>query len=450
MALATIGYFILTLAILVTVHEYGHYWVGRRCGVKALTFSVGFGPSLWRRTDKNGTEWVVAALPLGGYVRFLDEREGAVPSDEQPFCFNRQSALARAAIIAAGPITNFILAILVYTAISMLGVSGRLPVVGDVEPDSAAFHAGFERGQTIVAVDGEPTPTQYRLHMQLINRIGETGSINFDLRYPESTALYQASLPIDNWLTGDDRPEIYQSLGFGYFYPDMPALIERVIDGGPADLAGILAGDEITAINGVAVKDWRAAVEQIKVRPLQSVEVELLRTGSRVTAVVETQAITLDDGVQHGRIGVQAAAVELPASMMVIQRYGPLEALYQGFARTGELIAFTFSSIKKMLMGLISTSSLSGPVSIAKMASATASSGFIPYMEFLALLSVSLGVLNLLPIPVLDGGHLMYIAIEAITRRPVSERLQIWGQQLGLVLILSIMALALYNDISHF
>ncbi|HCX26209.1 MAG TPA: RIP metalloprotease RseP, partial [Cellvibrionales bacterium] len=261
MALATIGYFILTLAILVTVHEYGHYWVGRRCGVKALTFSVGFGPSLWRRTDKNGTEWVIAALPLGGYVRFLDEREGSVPSDEQPFCFNRQSALARAAIIAAGPITNFILAILVYTAISMLGVSGRLPVVGDVEPDSAAFHAGFERGQTIVAVDGEPTPTQYRLHMQLINRIGETGSINFDLRYPESTALYQASLPIDNWLTGDDRPEIYQSLGFGYFYPDMPALIERVIDGGPADLAGILAGDEITAINGVAVKDWRAAVE---------------------------------------------------------------------------------------------------------------------------------------------------------------------------------------------
>lgn len=450
MALATIGYFILTLAILVTVHEYGHYWVGRRCGVKALTFSVGFGPSLWRRTDKNGTEWVVAALPLGGYVRFLDEREGEVPIEEQRFCFNRQSKLARAAIIAAGPITNFILAILVYTAINMSGVSGRLPVVGDVEPDSAAFHAGFERGQTIVAVDGEPTPTQYRLHMQLINRIGETGSINFDLRYPESTALYQASLPIDNWLAGDDRPEIYRSLGFGYFYPEMPALIERVIDDGPADLAGILAGDEITAIDGVEVNDWRAAVEQIKVRPLQSVEVELLRAGSRITAVIEIQAITLDDGDQQGRIGVQAAAVELPASMMVVQRYGPIEALYQGFARTAELIAFTFSSIKKMLMGLISTSSLSGPVSIAKMASATASSGFIPYMEFLALLSVSLGVLNLLPIPVLDGGHLMYIAIEAISRRPVSERLQIWGQQLGLVLILSIMALALYNDISHF
>jgi regulator of sigma E protease len=325
-----------------------------------------------------------------------------------------------------------------------------LPVIGDVEPDSAAFHAGFERGQTIVAVDGEPTPTQYRLHMQLINRIGETGVINFDLRYPESTALYQASLPIDNWLAGDDRPEIYGSLGFGYFYPEMPALIERVVEGGPADVAGILAGDRITAIDGIAVKDWRAAVEQIKGRPLQPVEVELLRDGGTVNTVVNTQAITLDDGVQHGRIGVQAAAVELPASMMVVQRYGPLEALYQGFARTGELIAFTFGSIKKMLMGLISTSSLSGPVSIAKMASATASSGFIPYMEFLALLSVSLGVLNLLPIPVLDGGHLMYIGIEAITRRPVSERLQIWGQQLGLVLILSIMALALYNDISHF
>ena len=450
MALATIGYFILTLAILVTVHEYGHYWVGRRCGVKALTFSVGFGPSLWRRTDKNGTEWVIGALPLGGYVRFLDEREGAVASDQLSFCFNRKSKLARAAIIAAGPITNFILAILVYTGISMLGVSGRMPVVGDVEPDSAAFHAGFERGQSIVAVDGEPTPTQYRLHMQLINRIGETGTIEFDLRYPESTAIYQASLPIKTWLAGDDRPEIYGSLGFGYFYPEMPALIERVVDNGPADLAGILAGDRITAIDGIAVNDWRAAVEQIKVRPLQSVEVELLRSGNVVNTIIETQAITLDDGTQQGRIGVQAAAVELPASMMVIQRYGPVDALYQGFVRTGELIVFTFSSIKKMLMGLISTSSLSGPVSIAKMASATASSGFIPYMEFLALLSVSLGVLNLLPIPVLDGGHLMYITIEAVSRRPVSERLQTWGQQLGLVLILGIMALALYNDISHF
>ena len=450
MALATIGYFILTLAILVTVHEYGHYWVGRRCGVKALTFSVGFGPSLWRRTDKHGTEWVIAALPLGGYVRFLDEREASVPSDQQQFSFNRQSKLARAAIIAAGPVTNFILAILVYALINMLGVSGRLPVIGDVAADSPAFHAGFEAGQTIVAVDGEPTPTQYRLHMQLINRIGETGVIHFDLQYPQSTAVYQASLPINHWLAGDDRPDFYSSLGFAYFYPDTPALIERVVDGGPADLAGITAGDRITAIDGNVVDDWRAAVELIKVRPSQSVEVALLRDNQPVIAIVNTQAILLEDGSEQGRIGVQAVPVEWPASMTVVQRFGPIEALYQGVILTGELIAFTFSSIKKMLLGLISTSSLSGPVSIAKMASATASSGFIPYMEFLALLSISLGVLNLLPIPVLDGGHLMYIAIEAVSRRPVSERLQIWGQQLGLVLILSIMALALYNDISHF
>lgn len=450
MALATIGYFILTLAILVTVHEYGHYWVGRRCGVKALTFSVGFGPSLWRRTDKNGTEWVVAALPLGGYVRFLDEREGAVPADQQSMSFNRQSKMARAAIIAAGPITNFILAILVYAVINMAGVPGRAPVVGDVAADSAAFHAGFERGQTIVAVDGKPTPTQYRLHMQLVNRIGETGSIDFDLQYPNSNAVYQASLPIDNWLASDDRPDFYASLGFDYFYPDMPALIERVVDDGPADLAGILAGDKITAIDDIVVDDWHAAVELIKVRPEQTVEVELLRQDVTLSVYVQTQAIMLEDGVKQGRMGVQAAPPVLPESMIVVQHYGPIDALYQGFIRTSEVIAFTFSSIKKMLMGLISTSSLSGPVTIAKMASATASSGFIPYMEFLALLSVSLGVLNLLPIPVLDGGHLMYIAIEAISRKPVSERLQIWGQQLGLVLILGIMALALYNDITHF
>lgn len=446
----TLVYFILTLAILVTVHEYGHYWVARRNGVRVLTFSIGFGPTLWSRKDRNGTDWVIAALPLGGYVKMLDEREAPVAPADQAFSFNQQSKAARAAIVSAGPIANFLLAVLVYWAVNLIGVPGALPVVGKVAVDSPAYHAGFDSGQTILAVDGRSTPTRYRLHMQLVSRIGETGVILFDLKYPDSGLIYQVELPIERWLSEDERPDFYSSLGFQYFYPPTPVVIDEVIEGGAALAAGLQSGDKITAIDAIAVNEWGEAVDVIKHRPGQTVEIEYLRNNQSQSVVATIATQTIKDGSSEGKLGISVRVSTLPEEMLVLERYGPIEALVKGFANTGELILFTLSSIKKMLAGLISTSSLSGPVTIAKMASATANSGLIPYMEFLALLSVSLGVLNLLPIPVLDGGHLLFIGAEAVTRKPVPEKFQIWGQQLGLLLILSIMALALYNDIIHF
>ncbi len=442
-------YFILTLAILVTIHEYGHYWVARRNGVRVLTFSVGFGPTLWRRKDRHGTDWVIAALPLGGFVRMLDEREAAVAAADRPYSFNSKSKSARAAIVSAGPIANFLLAVLVYWLVAIIGVPGLKPVVGDIDIDSPAYHAGFESGQTILAVDGQPTPSQYRLHMALVKRIGDTGEINFDLQYRDSGLVYRVAIPIERWLSEQDRPEFYSSLGFNYFMPDAAAIIHAVNEG-PAQLAGLQAGDEIIAIDDVAISSWRGAVAQLQQKPGQQIELRYLRGEQQFSATLTTLSVEQPDGTRQGMIGVAAQAAQYPEHMRVIERYSPIDAIGQGLDKTGEMIVFTLSSIKKMLVGLISTSSLSGPITIAKVAGASANAGLVPYLEFLALLSVSLGVLNLLPIPVLDGGHLLFIAGEAITRKPVPEKLQIWGQQLGLLLILSIMALALFNDLTHF
>lgn len=450
MAVSMVMFFILTLAILVVVHEYGHYWVARRCGVRVLTFSVGFGPTLWQRVDGNGTQWNVAALPLGGYVKMLDEREAPVPDSEKRFSFNNQSLLKRAAIVSAGPIANFLLAIVVYAIVNMLGVPGYTAMVGDVQTDSPAYHAGLERGQKIIAIDGKPTPTEYRVHMQLVSRIGETGTIVFDLQYPDDGNIYSLEIPIERWLAGEDKPDFYGALGLSRYYPNSPTIIETVTDGGPAALAGIQSGDKILSIDDISAPNWRTTIPLINARAGQSASIEIERDGQRLYYPLTVRSAEQDDGSIRGLLDVRPLLVAMPAELKVNERYGPIEAIHRAVVNTGEMIAFTFSSIQKMLVGLISTSSLSGPVTIAKIASATANSGFVPYMEFLALLSVSLGVLNLLPIPVLDGGHLLFIAAEAITRRPVPERLQIWGQQLGLLLILSIMVLALYNDITHF
>lgn len=442
-------YFIITLAILVTVHEYGHYWVARRNGVRVLAFSIGFGPALWQRKDKNGTQWIVAALPLGGYVRMLDEREAPVASVDRPFSFNQQSKRARAAIVAAGPVANFLLAAAVYWLVAVMGVPGLAPKVGEIDVDSPAYHAGFETGQMIVAVDGEPTPTQYRVHMALVQRIGETGEITFDLRYGDSGLVYQLAVPIDRWMSDQDRPDFYNSLGFHYFVPESPAVIDRVEDG-PAKVAGLIVGDKIVGIGDAEIANWRSAVDAIQQSPGRAVEVRYERDGQRFSTVLTPMAVEQSDGSVQGKIGVGARLAPLPDDMRVLERYGPLAAIGVGFEKTMDMIVFTLESIKKMLVGLISTSSLSGPVTIAKIAGASANAGLVPYLEFLALLSVSLGVLNLLPIPILDGGHLLFIGAEAVTGKTVPEKLQIWGQQLGLFLILSIMALALFNDITHF
>ena len=442
---------LVTLGILVAVHEFGHFWVARRCGVKVLRFSIGFGKALWRRTGRDGTEYVIAAVPLGGYVKMLDEREGPVADEELAFSFNRKPVSARMAIVAAGPAANFVLAIVAFYVLYMIGVPGLAPVIGDIAPGSVAEAAGLERGQEIIAVDGEPTPTRQAVAMQLLKRLGESGEIRFSVRYPQTQAglTYESSARIEDWLKGQDDPDLLAGLGMSYLLPELPARVAEVVAGSPAERAGLLPGDLIVAVDGQAVPSWEAWVGVVRANAGTELAVEVEREQSRVVLRVTPASVPQKDGSSAGQVGVSVAEPQWPAELLRVDRYGPLAAWRPALAQTWSLAAFTVDSVKKMFEGLISPKNLSGPITIAKVATDSARSGPESYISFLALLSISLGVLNLFPIPVLDGGHLVYYLIEMIKGSPVSERAQMLGYQVGLVILVGVMLLAFYNDINR-
>lgn len=450
MSFSLVGFFILTLTILVFVHEFGHFWVARRCGVKVLTFSIGFGPVIFRKLDRYGTEWCISALPLGGYVRMLDDRDAVVAKELHRECFTYQPSSAKAAIVAAGPLANFILAVLLYSLVNWLGVTHKVPVVGEVRPHTPAFYAGFERGQKILAVNDVEVTSVYALNLQLAAQVGETGDLSFDLQSPDVNAVTSVSIPVTRWLNTQQRPNFYRALGFELYYPDSPPVIAEVLPSSVASRAGIMANDTLIAINGLKVKHWPSAIEMIAGQPNKTLRLDLLRAGELIQLLLVTEAVKNEAGKTVGRIGVKAMPVDWPKDLLLVERFSLFAAIEHGFIQTYEMIAFTLGSMKKLIMGLISPANLGGPISIAKMATASAGSGFIPFLSFLGLLSVSLGVLNLLPIPTLDGGQLLTISIEAILNRPLPDWFLLWFQQLGLLLILSIMLLAIFNDVKHF
>ena len=445
----TIGITLLTLAILVAVHEYGHFWVARRCGVKVLRFSIGFGPSLRRWSDKLGTEYSIAAIPLGGYVKMLDEREGEVPAGELEQAFNRKPVLQRIAVVSAGPLANFLLAIAVYWGLFMAGESGYAPRIGEVEQGSVADIAGLEAGQEIIAVDGVETPTWQALSFRLLDRIGDTGTISFAVKYPDSEVIYESEAQISRWLSGDEQPDLFGGLGIAMYTPEVPPVVGQVVSGGAADRAGMQPGDEVISADGVSMPLWMDWVEYVRARPGEAIDVEYRRGMELLQVALTPDRLVDENGEVIGRVGLGVQFPDMPDELVRKFERGPIDALGASLQRTGELVGFTLNSIKKMVMGLISPKNLSGPITIAKVASASAKSGIEAYFSFLALLSVSLGVLNLLPIPVLDGGHLLFYFAELLAGRPVPEKVQALGYQVGLFLVLGIMFLALYNDFSR-
>jgi regulator of sigma E protease len=447
--LHTIGITLLTIAVLVAVHEYGHFWVARRCGVKVLRFSIGFGPSLMRWRDRLDTEYSIAAIPLGGYVKMLDEREAEVPEAELEMAFNRKPVGQRIAVVSAGPLANFILAIAVYWGLFMAGESGYAPVIGEVEVGSVADVAGLEAGQEIVAVDGVETPTWQALNFRLLDRIGDTGEISFAVRYPDSDVIYESNGRLDRWLSGDEQPDLMRGLGIALYTPPVPPIVGEIVSGGAADGAGMLPGDEVISADGIDMPLWMDWVDYVRARPGEPIRVEYRRDGQILMANLVPERIVDDNGEAFGRVGMGVELPGMPPEMLRKFDRGPVDALVASIDRTGELVVFTLNSIKKMIMGLISPKNLSGPITIAKVASASAKSGMEAYFSFLALLSVSLGVLNLLPIPVLDGGHLLFYFAELLAGRPVPERIQALGYQVGLFLVLGIMFLAIYNDFAR-
>ncbi|NQX89643.1 MAG: RIP metalloprotease RseP [Halioglobus sp.] len=444
-----ISVFLVTIAILVAIHEYGHFWVARRCGVRVLRFCIGFGKPLCSWTDRHGTEFSIAAIPLGGYVKMLDEREGEVPESQLHEAFNRKSTVQRMAVVAAGPLANFLLAIVAYWFLFMAGESGNVPIVDKVEPNSVAAVAGLEQGQEIVAVDGAETPTWQALSFRLLERIGDTGTIRFSVRYPDSDMVYESEGAITSWLSDQEQPDLYGGLGMTLYTPEIPPVVGDVVGGSPADAAGLREGDRVLRADGQLMPLWMNWVDYVRARPQQAIGIEYEREGQLRHTVIVPKLITDQSGQEIGQVGVAVAMPDMPSELVRRFPRGPLEALGEGIVRTGEMSVFMLASLKKMLMGQISPKNLSGPITIANVASDSAKYGLEAYISFLALLSVSLAVLNLLPIPVLDGGHLLFYTVELLAGRPVPEKIQALGYQLGLFLVLSLMLLALYNDFSR-
>jgi regulator of sigma E protease len=438
-----------TLAVLVAVHEYGHFWVARRCGVKVLRFSIGFGKGLYSWRDRQDTEYVIAAIPLGGYVKMLDEREGEVAPDELDRAFNRKPVLQRIAVVSAGPLANLALAVVAYWFLFMAGETGYAPLIGEVEPGSVADVAGLEVGQEIVAVDGAETPTWQALNFRLLDRIGDTGTIRFSVKYPDSDVLYESEGVLQRWLAAEEQPDLLGGLGITLYTPDVPPVVDEVVPDSPAASVGLQPGDRVLSADGQAMPEWMDWVDYVRARPGEAIALEVDRDGELLLITIVPEALTDENGEVFGRVGVSVAMPEMPPEMVRQFHRGPLEALAAGFIRTGELVVFTVNAIKKMITGLISPKNLSGPITIAKVATASAKSGLESYISFLALLSVSLGVLNLLPIPVLDGGHLLFYTVELLAGRPVPEKIQALGYQVGLFIVLGIMVLALYNDVAR-
>ena len=449
---------ILTLSALITIHEFGHFWVARRCGVRVLRFSVGFGKPLLTWRDRQHTEYTLCPIPLGGYVRMLGENamgaaddpleQGISEEERQRGAFDRKTLGARAAIVAAGPAINLLLAVLIYWLLGMVGMTTVIPRIGAVLPDTPAAEAGLEPGQEIVEVDGTATASWRAVTLRLIKRIGETGELRIGVRYPNDQAVYHSQAYIEQWLR-DEAAQLdpLRALGVEPYLPSQRALIGEVLPDSPAERAGLRAGDEIVAADGEDIADWSAWVAAVRARADQTFPLEIQRDGAPWQTEIRPEAVSTDDGTPpYGRVGTALDYQTPPPDSVRVVRHTPLEAAWVALQRTWGLSLFTLEAIGKMITGTLSSKQLSGPITIARVAGQAIDHGWRPFLELLALFSLSLGVLNLLPIPILDGGHLLYLLCERALGKPLPERVQDAGQRVGLVLILSVMCLALYND----
>ncbi|WP_263141450.1 RIP metalloprotease RseP [Pseudomonas sp. RIT-PI-AD] len=439
---------LIALGVLVTFHEFGHFWVARRCGVKVLRFSVGFGRPLLRWHDRQGTEFVLAAIPLGGYVKMLDEREAEVPAEWLDQAFNRKTVGQRIAIVAAGPIANFLLALLFFWVLAMLGSQQLRPLIGSVQPASPAAEAGLAADQEIVAVNGKRISGWSAVNLQLVRRLGESGTLDFSVLEKGSTVETLHRVEVKDWLQGEEEPDPIGSLGIRPWRPAMPAVLAEIAPDSPAEAVGLSPGDRILTLDGQAVQDWQQLVEWLRARPESAVTLGIERAGQRLDVPV-TLSARGEGKARSGYLGAGPQMVEWPPEMIREVRFGILDGLGEAFSRTWSMSVLTLDSLKKMLLGELSVKNLSGPITIAKVAGASAQSGVGEFLNFLAYLSISLGVLNLLPIPVLDGGHLLFYLVEWARGRPVSERVQAWGVQIGISLVVGVMLLALVNDLSR-
>ncbi|MCU4356880.1 RIP metalloprotease RseP [Acinetobacter ursingii] len=437
---------ILLLGPLIAIHEFGHYWVARKLGVKVLVYSIGFGPTLLKWTSKkSGIQYQLSALPLGGYVKMLDEREGNVAEADLPYAFNRQSPWKRIAIVAAGPLINLLFAIVLFWILFLPSQEQLNTRIGKVLPNTPAAQVDLHVGDKVLTVDGEQTPTWEKLNFALVDRAGETGQILMTV--DRDGTQKSVALPIHNFLK-DQSQSALDILGFLPYRPQMPAVIHQLSEDGAAIRQGMKVGDQILSINGIKMNDWFDVVDVVQKSPEKLLNIDVLRNGQMVHLQVMPQGKRDNMGNTTGMLGVQSnpAKVNIPNEYKQTIQYNPAQALVMAVDKTTQISGMILNSIVKMFRGLIGLENLSGPITIAKVAGQSAEMGWQTFISFMALMSVSLGILNLLPIPMLDGGHLVYYFIEAIRGKPVSEQIQMMGLKIGMVLLGSMMLLALFND----
>ncbi|HIF51788.1 MAG TPA: RIP metalloprotease RseP [Thiotrichaceae bacterium] len=448
--LQSIVAFIVALGVLITFHEFGHYWIARRCDVKILRFSIGFGRTIYKRTfGEDKTEFVIAALPLGGYVKMLDEREGDVKEEDLPRSFNYKPLWQRFAIVSAGPIFNFIFAIFAYWIVFVIGVNGLKPFIGDVEPLSISSRAGLVSGQEIISINNVKTPTWSTVVDALVNYTVNADVININVIDSEgveqNAQIDLSEISIDEMAEG----KLLEALGLSVIKLKLAAIIGEILPGGAAERSGLLQNDEIISVDGGAVTSWGEWVAIIRKSPDQMLELAVLRGGLTMTIEIIPERLELENEI-IGRIGAGAYRPDgWFESYFTLEAYSVPYAFIKASKKTWEMSVLTLRVLGKMLVGEASVKNLSGPISIAKYAGQSAGIGLVAFLSFMAIVSVSLGVLNLLPVPLLDGGHLMYYLVELVIGKPVSEAMQILGQQVGLVLLLGLMSIAIFNDITR-
>ncbi|WP_368169554.1 sigma E protease regulator RseP [Aeromonas sp. R4-3] len=442
-----IGAFIVALGLLVAVHEFGHFWVARRCGVKVERFSIGFGKAIWRRIGKDGTEYVLALIPLGGYVKMLDGRVDELKPGEEAQAFNHKSVWARMAIVAAGPMANFVFALFAFWLMFMIGVPSVKPVVGEVRPASIVAQAGIEPGMEIVGVGDEATEDWESVTYALISHLGDK-SVQLKLKAPGASYAVNKTLMLDSWTFDPDKESPIGSLGIVPLGGKVLPVVQAIVPSSASEKAGLQVGDRIKGVGDQAITEWTEFVERVQQSPEQPLQVTVEREGSDLTLTL-TPDVKKVRGQMVGFVGLSPQLVPLPDEYRVLLQYGPLQALWHGVQKTWSLITLTFDMIGKLIGGIVSLDNLSGPISIAKGAGSSADYGLVYFLGFLALISVNLGIINLFPLPVLDGGHLVYFLIEAVTGKPVPEKIQEIGFRIGAAILMLLMGIALFNDFAR-
>ena len=445
---------IILLGVIIGIHELGHFLAARKFNVHVIRFKIGFGKTLVSRFDKRGTEFSIGLLPLGGYVQMLGEDNPIQGKDSDPDNYSEEisypqaSLGARAIITAAGPIANFVLAVIAYFLIFMIGVKDLAPIVGAVNDDSLAMQAGIEVGDRIVAIDNKEVVSLKDLNTLLALRIGETGSILVNYKKPNSDLKYSESVNIEDWLSSELDQSIISSFGI---LPFIPPIVSSVQVGSPADKSGIESGDQIIKVGDNVIRTWYELVEEISSIPDKETSLTIKRNGTSFSVPASIGSVQDELGMKIGRIGIAriSSNEEIPDEFLVITKKGPIESFALGIKETYNFTVLILDSIGKMITGSISAENIGGPIQIAVLSGSAAKAGLVSFISMIALLSINLGLINLLPVPILDGGQLVLIAAEKIKGSPLSEGFVEFAYRIGLLLVIGLMAFAVFNDITR-